>query len=570
MNTEEAALKTRTYSEDDFRQYHSEVLDLLKERKSSFYVKVDEESKTFEGIYVVDMTYKHYVWQSTEHSFHQHPIEKDRLKRIHVKKYPRRHGKTYYEVNDQVDYLVSLERKSAIGAFYCVDREQSVRNTWAMFAEKLNKLPGTHMDRNTGQITIKRPLLGIPNNKITIYFFGIRGGSGKKRGGYYDHVVMDEIEYIPPDFVEEVAIISTVDRKGHVRLLGTPAKIGGTEYWLDKAKSKYAISQAVLSGKKAMTKEHLDCHEWSFREANAYDLKVYPKDYLDMQRAMLSEVVFNQEFMCIDTHMQSGYYHRDALDEAQKRGFVSPDINFDPALPLRVYFDLGIGTKSNKMAFAVCQFTTGGIVFLHGQDVMGKGYVQACMALRNSPYGRGPTPFFEVVLPHDARSSEQSDAVPKEYKFEQALVSQGINANLRVMPQTSDMLMDTDLVTQYLRSNKIKIDSVGASSVVDALRCHRRKWSKQTEMWEGEPSRTKWRDMADVVRHACVDYESDNYLRTENEMLSPGKVDGTQREWVGVGFHPTRNSICLGNDGELLPIGVNPREQDGIFFKSDF
>ena len=246
-----------------------------------------------------------------------------------------------------------------------------------------------------------------------------------------------------------------MDRDGHVRLLGTPAKLGNLDHWLDKAKKSYMISGEVLKGNKDVVDPPADCHEWSFREGNIYTLKVFKPAKIAMMKALYDEETWNQEFMCIDTHMQSGYYHRDEVDKSIELKYISPDIDFDPSLPLRVYFDLGIGTKSNKMAYGVFQFSPHGITALWGEAVMGKGYLQACEALRKSKYGEGPTPFFEIVLPHDAASKEQSDAIPKQYKFDAALLAQGISCGTRVMAQTTDMLMDTDLVTQYLNKPEI-------------------------------------------------------------------------------------------------------------------
>ena len=188
------------FSESDFRQYYKEVSYLLKiaKTKPRFFISIDEQKKTFNSIYSIDLTYPHYKWQMMEDAFHRHPIEKHRARRFQVKKYPRRHGKSYFEVHDQVASLLKVPYKLPIGAYYCVDRDQSVRNTWGMFKEIVEQLPGAKSNKSKGEIVIPRPLLGVPENYIMIYFFGIRGGSGTKRGSYYDHCVMDEVGIYPP------------------------------------------------------------------------------------------------------------------------------------------------------------------------------------------------------------------------------------------------------------------------------------------------------------------------------------------------------------------------------------
>ena len=114
------------------------------------------------------------------------------------------------------------------------------------------------------------------------------------------------------------------------------------------------------------------------------------------------------------------------------------------------------------------------------------------------------------------------------------------------------------------------MNSITAGPLVDALRCHKRKWNKKEEIWEGTPSKTKWRDLADVVRHACVDYENKTYLMDEKDVKRSQRVDGTQEKWIQAGHHPTDGSVCLTPEGDILPVGVPPKNEKKIYYRGRF
>ena len=516
---------------------------------------------TFQMIYVVDLRYSRFEWQKTARQKTLNP-KTGKPCRFQVKKLPRRHGKTHNEVSDMSEGLLDVKLPHPIGAFYCVDKEQAVRNTWRTFEKVVLPIPGAAMHRASKEIKIPSPTVNNPENEITIYFFGLRGGSGTKRGNYYDIVVMDEVEFIDIEFVETVGMGSGLDRDGQVRLLGTPHKQGRLDHWIDKAKKRVSMRKAIENGAVVEKKDVFpDLYDWSYSEGTAYTMKVYSKERMAVFESIFDKETFNREFLCKDDTMASGFYHRDALEKSEQAGRVSALVGYDPNLPLRVYFDLGIGMKSNRMAFGIFQFLADGIRILYGQDVLSKGYVQACHALRTCKYGMFD--FIEVVLPPDAKASEQSDAVPKYSKFAKALEEQGIQTQVRVLPPTTDKLMDIDMVTSTLP--RIYVHSIDAAPIVEALRFFCRKWNKQDMCWMGDPSKSKYNDRADVVRHAVTDYANGMYAVGGNRGRVSGKVNGDDDRWVGVGAHPTTGSVCLNPDGTVL--GQNMGRGDNQYGK---
>ena len=209
-----------------------------------------------------------------------------------------------------------------------------------------------------------------------------------------------------------------------------------------------------------------------------------------------------------------------------------------------------------------------GVRFIYSQDVLTKGYIQACNALRTCKYGNFP--FIEIVLPPDARASEQSDAVPKAKKFREALKDQGINAPVRVLPSTSDKLMDIDMVTAMM--HKIYMHSVDAAPLRNALFNFKRKWDKTNECWQGEPAKSKYNDLCDTARYAVTDYVNKHYrvALTPGVNKNRGQVNGDMQQWVNVGAHPTQGSVCLNPDGTILGHNMDRGQEYGqkrIFFQ---
>ena len=532
------------------------VVDLaMANKKDPFYTHPRpmfqfEKDGTWHFDYVVDMRWTPFAWQKRE------IIRQQQFpKRFHVYEMPRRHGKTYYFIRAIVSFLLNCVHMNPLGAYYCVDKGQAVRNAWSIFMDVIRPIPGAHADKTDGVITIPLPRLDNPSNMITINFFGIRGGSATKRGGGYSIMGFDEVEFIGIPFIEDVGMGSILDKDGHLWMMGTPHDMGNLDYWLDKAQKACKIEAAVNAGimKPDDPRVPYDYKEWHWKRENCYTLKVYTKEQLKMQEAIMSKEAFQREFMCVNPVASLGFYHRREVDKASDQGRISPMITYDPNVPIRVYFDLGLGTKSDQMAFGVFQFFPGGIRILYGQNVHGKGYIQACKAVRECPYGKKP--IAEVVLPHDAKVSEQSDAVPKWEKFEKALREQGIGSPIRVQSPTTDKLMDIDLVTAMM--HKIFISEIDAYDIVDALRNHKRKYNKVEATWQSEPSKTKYRDLADVVRHACVDYNNDDYLDSFPDDTQFGQYhrpDGNINEWRSVGYHPSAGSVIIGPDGTMLPM----------------
>lgn len=508
----------------------------------SFY-KIQDQLR-YTKKYFVDLRWGKYAWQSyLARNCEFCPVTKKRYK-YSVKQVPRRHGKTYYDNHDGRDYLLSVKQPLPVGAYYCPVKDQAIRNAWQIWGRVLAPLPGHYINKSHSYMTFPLPTLSNPDNFVTIYFFGVVGGTASKRGGYYDWVYFDEVEYIDQGFIEEAGFVSIFDRDGIARLTGTPAGHGQIGYWLSEAHKRKLMREG--QGKVKMS---ADAYQWFSYKADCYTLKVYPQKRLEEIEAAIGKVTFDQEFRCIDSLEAQGFYHKAAVEALERTGGVNPHIKVDANLPLRAYFDLGLGTKSDRMAFIICQLGPGYIKIFWAQNVFEKGYAAAVRAVRECPYAKSG--IFEIVLPHDAKTSEQSDAIPKFDKFEMEVKKQGlIGTSVRTMDKSSDKLMDTYTVTELIPF--MQIHELDAMELVEALKGHKKKFLKKEKIFVQEPSKTKYRDLADSTRLMCVDYKYDTF--TKAVKAAYGFVDPTlmntpkERDpdhMADVGFHPSRNSIIV-------------------------
>ena len=165
------------------------------------------------------------------------------------------------------------------------------------------------------------------------------------------------MEYINQGFVEEVGFGSTLDRDGIVRLLGTPAGHGRLDYWLGESRKREVVRKALAMGQK-VSKQRMakDVHEWNSLSKNCYDLKVYPHERLMRYKAIMTAEKFAQEFECNDQLVGSGFYHRGKVEVIRNAGNISLFVKYNPHFALRAHFDLGLGSKSDRMAFCIDQY----------------------------------------------------------------------------------------------------------------------------------------------------------------------------------------------------------------------
>ena len=452
-----------------------------------------------------DLRYPHLPWQVYGWCKEKYI---NNVVRYTFKLIPRRHGKTYDDCGKGIAMLIRMgvERNNPVMAYYCPVKGQALMNAWNALVFLSRNIPGVRHDQRSGKITWPSPLLENPKSVTTIYFLGGLGGSKTKVGGYYDICVMDEIELYPLAFIQDVGMASTFDRDGYFVGSATPYNLGIIDHFIDEAVKRMRLREAIDKGAKIdPRKVPADLDEWHAVTGDCWTLGVYDRVKLEKFRATLGEEKFAQNFECRNPESVKLFYYRDRVREAETAGLITTEELFDPQVPLRVYYDFGIGQKTDRMAWSVWQFNDVRPVCLAGKVVVGKNYADIVADFKASRYGG--LKIFEHCIPHDAGAKEQSDGVEKKKKFSDQLRRQGVNGWWRVssLDRHQNPTMKVGEVNEILKT--AMFHEVEAAGIIECLKGHKRVFNKEHEVVEDRPSKTKYRDGADVVRYALIDWK---------------------------------------------------------------
>lgn len=86
--------------------------------------------------------------------------------------------------------------------------------------------------------------------------------------------------------------------------------------------------------------------EWFFETLTVRDTGVLTEEQIEAERRKgMPEDLIQQEFYCNFDRGQEGSYYGRQMDELRKKGQIS-NVAYDPAVPVRTYWDLGIGDST--------------------------------------------------------------------------------------------------------------------------------------------------------------------------------------------------------------------------------
>lgn len=504
----------------------------------------------YRKFFVVDIRWSHYAWQQNCEKLHL--TKNKNTVTMYIEKMPRRHGKTYKFSRQFLPHLMSIPLPYPIMAVYCPEANQSLRNAWRGFEQSCSQIPNARLLQSEGKIIIPRPRLGHETDHVTIYLLGMRGGSGAKKGNYYDVVIVDEADQADEVFIKEVCIISCLDRHGITYLTGTEDDNGNLDVWLDGAKKREMISTQLDRGV-AIPPDKIpdDLEDWSYQVADAESLGVYSTDELRKIKAKIGDDLYNRQFMCISKQKFQRYYFRAEMEKAEANNQVLVNLPVIPKVHLRAYFDLGIGNKSDRMAFIVTQNMPGQLRVVWAADMPNADYSEILHLLQMFPHWKS---IFEICLPHDVGARQQSDKEKKRDIFDTTARTLGFSCPTRVLTRSHDRTADLGRVRMTIPQTVF--DALNAGPVIEALKNHSRRRDNQTKLYLDTPAKTKYRDLADAFRYAAVDYYTKEYLSYDgNSFRARQKRSGIVYE-NGV-EHTFSGSIIYDNQGrERPPQGV--------------
>ena len=379
----------------------------------------------------------------------------------------RRFGKTVLCINELIDRCLLCDKHNPRYAYLAPLFKQAKAVAWDFLKEYTRPIPGMKYYENElradfptgGRIT----LLGADNYDAL-------------RGLYLDGAVLDEYAQMSPKAWSEVIRPALSDREGWAIFIGTPKG----------RNALYEIYDQALNGFKDEDGNRDVDPEWFAAMYRASDTEVLPKPELVAARRAMEPEEYDQEFECSFSAALVGAYYGRLMSDADRDGRITT-VQYDPALQVETWWDLGIG-DSTVIWFA--QRSGPEIRIIDYYEASGVGLNHYAKVLQEKPYVYGTH-----VAPHDIEvrelgsgKSRKETAASLGIKFEVApklSVEDGIEATRNLIP-------------------RCWFDIEKCDRGLEALRQYRKDWDEKGNLFRPRPLHDWTSHAADAFRYGAV------------------------------------------------------------------
>lgn len=399
---------------------------------------------------VVDLGYEPRPFQQAAH---------EASRRFTVLVAHRRFGKTVWAVRDAVDRLLRCNLPEPRVAYCAPFRNQAKRIAWFYLRAFTANIPGRKIDKS--DLTI-----GLPGDRL----FSVLGTENPDalRGGYFDHIVLDEFAQMAAELMGEVVLPALADRLGSATILGTPKGTNAFHDWAMRGLSGVDPEIVTLIYKAS--------------ETGVID----PRE-LERLRTLMSEAEYEQEFECSFLAAIAGAYYARELDRALADGRIC-EVPVDTSQQVFTCWDLGLSDATSIWFFQVIGTQVRWIDFYQNDGVGLDHYAQI---LKAKPYTYG-----KHFLPHDIAVRELGNGQSRLATLEglgirpidvgeAAPVEDGINAARNLI-------------------NRSVFDATRCADGIDAMRHYRREWSGKLRVWRARPVHDWASHPADAFRTGAM------------------------------------------------------------------
>jgi len=282
----------------------------------------------------------------------------------------RRWGKSVYAVTELLRRALEIETERHDGRFMYLAPyyRQAKQVAWDYLCHYASGLPGTRVNQSELRVDLV--------NGSRIRLAGAGDDPDALRGIYLDLVVLDEYADMSPRVWSEIIRPALVDRRGGAIFIGTPK--GRNHFW-------------------RLYEDVADDPEWYRQIYRASETSVLDPMELAAARRDMDPDEYLQEFECSWTAAIKGSYYGGVIDDADQEGRICR-VEYDPALPVHVSWDLGISDSCSLWFFQVTLGEVRIIDFYEHNNVGLEHYVKV-MEERGYWYG-------DDWLPQDAKVRE--------------------------------------------------------------------------------------------------------------------------------------------------------------------
>lgn len=366
----------------------------------------------------------------------------------------RRFGKTTASLNHlQRD---ALRTPNARFAYIAPTYKQAKNIAWDMIREYSHMIPG--IEYNIAELTVIYP----NGSKLTLYG---ADNPDSLRGIALWGVVFDEYSQQPSNIFTEVIAPALADHKGYAIWIGTPK--GKNDF--------YKLAQ------KGKTEEN-----WQVWVLKASETGVLSDEELEVQKSIMSEDEYNQEYECSFEASTKGAYYRDQMQKARDEGRIG-EVPYEPMLPVYTWWDLGM---SDSTCIGFFQFAGREIRMIDYYEASGEGLNHYANILGQKGYT-----YAEHYAPHDIEVRELGTGKSRK----EVAAAYGIH-----FLTTPNLPIHDGINAARIRFNRLWIDEKNCERFIDAISQYRKEWNDKMGAYKDNPLHDWTSHAADMLRYWAV------------------------------------------------------------------
>ena len=232
----------------------------------------------------------------------------------------RRAGKTVARLNRLIKDAIRCEKLNPRFGYLSPFYVQSKEIAWQYLKHYVAGLTPLNIRVNESELSIT-----FGHNNAVIKLYGAENAE-RIRGTYFDGLVVDEAQGISSAVLRTIILPALSDRQGWLDISGTP------KGW------KNLLGEIVQ-----LAQQYPD--EWYLQILKASESGIIPEEELELQRRLMSDNEFDQEYECSFDAAITGAVYGKQLAEMTEKGRIKPSL-YDSALPVNTAWDMGWSDKT--------------------------------------------------------------------------------------------------------------------------------------------------------------------------------------------------------------------------------
>lgn len=231
--------------------------------------------------------------------------------------------------------------------------------------------------------------------------------------------------------------------------------------------------------------------DWFCEVLTIKETGVLTQEQIETERRNgMPEDMIQQEFYCNFNRGQEGSYYGRQVDELRNKGQICR-VPYDPSVPVRCYFDLGIG-DSTAIWFA--QFIGKEVHLIHYYENSGEGLAHYARVLDDFRRENGCV-YDLLVAPHDIQARELTTG---KTRLETA---RKIGLNFRVAPKLS---LESGIESVRMLLSRCWFDEKRCEHGLKCLQNYRKEYNEKFRVYSDRPFHDYTSHGADAFRYLAI------------------------------------------------------------------